>query len=380
MAVGHSDDVDVGDALDDVLGQCARTLAGSEPKAGLLFSTHETHPEPLIEGVREAYPGVELIGSTSGAEMSSVLGFQEGSIALALFASDTVDITGGLGTGLASDLGGTAQRAVREALEKTHREPRLCLTAPAPHPHPVGLLAGLREQLGDGVPILGGGSSATIDDPGAAYQFCNDRIVHDGVPVMVFSGALAYSFGVDHGWRPVGKRGRLTRVSDDVVHEIDGRPAAEFYRRYLGPGGAPALANPLAVFDSDSDHFYLRVVDTLEEATGSIVINGGAPVDATVQLTVAMSDEIFDGARSAMQKAVKSFPTSATPEAGLLFSCLIRRVLLGTKVGTEMDIARDELGELPLFGFYCYGEIAPIDSGSTQVHQETIVAVLLGEE
>src|SRR5687767_7962659 len=137
MAVGHSDDVDAGDALDDVLEQCARNLDGSEPKAGLLLATHEDHPQPLIEGVRDAYPDVELIGSTSAAEMSSVLGFQEGSIVLALFASDTVDITGGLGTGLASDPSGTARRAVREALDKTDREPRLCLTAPAPHPHPM---------------------------------------------------------------------------------------------------------------------------------------------------------------------------------------------------------------------------------------------------
>jgi hypothetical protein len=381
MALGHSDDVDVEDALDAVLEQCARALGDAEPVAGLLLVTHESDPGPLIEGVRKAHPDVELVGSTSAAEMSSVGGFQEGSVVLALFASDSIAITGGLGTGVGSDPVGAARHAVREAMGKTDLEPRLCITAPAPHQDPLALLRGFREELGDAVPVLGGISSATIEQPATAAQFCDDRVVQDGVPVLVFSGPLASSFGVDNGWRPVGKPGRVTKVSDGLVEEIDGRPALEFYERYLGPGAGPSPANPLAVFEEGSDDFYLRAAAAHDEATGSIVIFGGPPVNSTVQLAVTMTDEIFEGTRSAIRKARQAFPADATPEAGLIFSCMIRKLLLGTKTGTEIDIARGELGEaMPLCGFYSYGEIAPIESGSTQFHNETIVAVLLGTE
>ena len=44
------------------------------------------------------------MGASSSAEVSSVGGFKEDSIALALFASDIVDVTVGLGTGLGEDV------------------------------------------------------------------------------------------------------------------------------------------------------------------------------------------------------------------------------------------------------------------------------------
>lgn len=379
MVVGHSADVDAGDALDEALGQCARALGDDLPKGGLLFSTHEADPAGLISAVLNVYPHVELIGSTSAAEMSSVLGFQEGSVMLALFASDSVDITAGLGTGLHADPAGAARHAVQEALGKTDQEPRLCITTPAITADPLALFESLRGELSDGVAVLGGGSSATLADPGGARQFCNDRIVDDGVPVLIFSGALSYSFGVDTGWRPVGKRAKVTLASGNVVQEIDGRPALEFYERYLGAGTEPAPANPLAVFEEGSDDFYLRVAASHDAATGSILVRGGLPQDATVQLTVAMTEEIFDGAKAAMQKALKAYPTGSDPEAALLVSCVIRKLVLGTRTGTEIEIARRELGEaMPICGFYSFGEIAPIESGPTRLHHEAMVAVLLG--
>jgi len=56
MAVGHSDDIDPEAAVDAVVAQCNRALAGERPRAGLLFLTYDTDPAPLIAGVRKAYP------------------------------------------------------------------------------------------------------------------------------------------------------------------------------------------------------------------------------------------------------------------------------------------------------------------------------------
>jgi hypothetical protein len=379
MAVGHSDELEVEDAVENVLRQCAETLDELEPKAGLLFSTHEADPVSVVSAVREAHPRIELVGSTSAAELSSVLGFQEGSVTLALFVSDSVDISGGLGAGASTDPEGAAREAVQEARGKTTREGQLCLAAPAPHQEPLRVLEGLRGALGEGVPVVGGISSATFDEPASAAQFCNDRVVHDGVPVLLFSGDLVFSFGVDNGWRPVGKPARVTRSAGGIVEEIDGRPALEFYERYLGAGSAPSPANPLAVFEEGADDFYLRAAATHDPDAGSIVVFGGPPENATVQLAVAMTDEIFEGTRSAVRKAVERFPDGATPEAAFVFSCMVRKAVLGSQTATEFEILRDELGSaLPMCGFYSYGEIAPIDTGATALHNETIVAVLLG--
>jgi hypothetical protein len=153
-----------------------------------------------------------------------------------------------------------------------------------------------------------------------------------------------------------------------------------FFEHYLGPNAKPTAANPLAVFDGDSDRFHLRVALKADPATGAIEVAGDVSVGSRVQLTVAVIDDVFGGTLSAVQQALKGFPSADTPEAALVFSCAIRKLILGTRTGTELDITRRELGPtVPICGLYCYGEIAPLDTGATRFHNETIVTVLLGE-
>jgi hypothetical protein len=382
MAVGHSDDIDVVDAVSSVVDQCAQSLAGLPPTAGLLFCTYDIDLPPLIRGVRDAFPDIELVGTTAAGEMSSVLGFQEDSVMLALFASDSIDITAGSASGVMGSPGDAARRAVDQARGKTELQPRLCIAVPCiTGDDPTILLRELHRALGDDVPVIGGGSAPRTapGEPLVARQFHDDQILEDAASVLLFSGPLSYSFGIDTGWQPIGSKGTVTESAGNIILGIDDEPALSFYQRYLGPEGKPTPANPLAVFEDDGDDFYLRVPFTAD-AAGAIRLTGGVPADSAVQLTVAATDEIFAGTRSAVRRAVERFPEGSAPEAALVFSCAIRKLVLGTRTGTELDIARSELGDaVPVGGFYCFGEIAPIESGATRFHNETIVALLLGE-
>jgi len=366
------------------LEQCQATLAADRPKAGLLFSTYLTNPDAMVATIRATYPDLELIGGTTAGEMSSVVGYLEDSVTLALFASDEVDIAAGLGLGVSADPQAAAHVAVEEARGKTHLEPRLCIVVPSSGGYdPAILLKHLSHELGPDVTILGGASTPPTmhDDPGVAFQFRGDRALHDSAPILLFSGPLVFSFGAEAGWRPVGRKGTVTRVSDGTVDEIDGQPAIAFFERYLGAGGEPTAANPLAVFEGDSGDFYLRAPAGFDAATGSIYLAGAIAVNSVVQLTVAVTDDVFGGAPSAVSKAIKGYPAGLKPDAALIFSCSIRKYVLGTRTGTEIEIARRELGQaLPVCGFYSYGEIAPDDSGTSRFHNETIVAVVLGTE
>ena len=178
----------------------------------------------------------------------------------------------------------------------------------------------------------------------------------------------------------MGRTGTVTDASGFTIRTIDGEPAIVFYERYLGPGGKPTPANPLAVFDDDSEDFHLRVPLEPTRETGSVDVAGDISEGARVRLTVAVTDDIFDGTRSAVRRAIDGYPAAATPDAALVFSCAIRKMVLGTRTGFELDIARHELGSsVPICGLYCFGEIAPLATGATRFHNETIVTVLLGE-
>ena len=384
MAIGHSDDVDLASALGAAFAECEEGLAGAVPKAGLLIGAWGNDHQFAIDRVRARYPGIELAGSTSAGEMSSVLGFRDDSVALALFASDAIDIVVGLGRNLKADCLAATRQAVEEATAKTSLPPRLCMVLSTIGGVEASVILGaLRTALGPGVPIVGGGAAPrdpSLEADGAtSREFAGDILTGDALAILLFAGPLAFSFGVETGWRLVGPRAKITRTSDAGVLEIDGHPAVEFYERYLG-AGRPPVANPLAVFEPGSDRFYLRTPITYDRDQGSISFFGAVPEGASVQLTMAATDEIFDGAKASFAEALGAFPRGARPEAALLFSCATRKFLLGTRAGREIELAREVLGDaVPIAGMYCMGEIAPMASGDmTRFHNATMVSVLLG--
>ncbi len=355
------------------------------PTAGLLSSAWGVDHQVVIDLVRARYPGIELAGASSAGEMTSCLGFREDSVALALFASDTIDIVVGLGRDLKEGPLAAARQAVAEATAKTTLPPRLCVVLSTIGGVEAGVMLGaLRSALGDGVPIIGGGAAprdpSTEGDGASSREFAGDALTGDALVILLFAGPVAFSFGVETGWRGVGPRATITRVSDAGVMEIDGRPALDFYERYVG-AGQPPIANPLAVFEgSDSDRFYLRTPVQYDRDGGSIAFFGAVPEGATVQLTMAGTDQIFEGAKASFAEALAAFPSGDKPDGALLFSCATRKFLLGTRAGREIEIARDVLGDaLPISGLYCMGEIAPMaDADGTRFHNATMVSVLLG--
>src|SRR4051812_39060354 len=98
MAVGQGDDVDPADAISTAIDQCRNALDGRAPQAGILFSAFDSFDPSILAAVGHAFPTATVIGATSAAEISSVNGYLEDSITLALFASGTVGVTAGRGS------------------------------------------------------------------------------------------------------------------------------------------------------------------------------------------------------------------------------------------------------------------------------------------
>ena len=87
--------------------------------------------------------------------MSSVGGYREDSVSLAVFAADGIDAVTGFGEGVDSDPLAAAREAVGQALAQTSLEPKVCIVLTDP-------LAGqnvaeaLRRELPSDVLIVGG--------------------------------------------------------------------------------------------------------------------------------------------------------------------------------------------------------------------------------
>jgi hypothetical protein len=384
MAVGQTDELDGEFAAQDILSQCADALDGQEPQAGLLLASHDLDIEEFLTVITAAYPGVDLVGCSTIAPMSSVADYVEGSTTLTLFASDVLDFTVGLGTDVAAGAGSAARQAVEDATRKTDKPPALLIVTPTVEQFdPTAVTVEIGEVLGPTVPVIGGG--AAPDFPIAmpwlgGVQFYGNQVLTNSLPVLLISGPLKVSVGVAHGWSPVGKTAVVTRSDDYTVYEIDGEPILDFYHRYLGVGSEPAIANPLAILDDDTGRYYLRAPMQYNESDGSATFFGSIPQGATVQLAMATTDEILSGTEASVAEAVAGFPRGSMPEAALIASCAVRNFLLGTRTSGEIERIRTGLDRgLPVSGFYAFGEIAPLGVNSTpSFHNETCVTVLIG--
>jgi len=382
MAVGHGDDVDPSDAIATAIDQCRATLGALEPQAGILFSAFDSFQPSILAAVADAFPTATVMGTTSAAEISSINGYLEDSITLAVFASDTVDITAGMGTGLGTDIDAACRAAVRQAMAATQREPKVCVVLTEGFTvDPQRTLDAMVRALPPGVTMVGGTSVGhDFASTRPSFQFCADRVSEDGVAVLLFSGPIAHSMALGTGWRTLGATGTVTRAGTGVVHEIDGEPAIAFIGRYLDVTGPASFGNPLAVVEAGGDESYLRAIQGTDPASGSVFIAGSVPVGAVVQLTTADTTEILAGAEAALQRATADFPAGARPEGALIFSCAVRRFLLGSRTAIEADLARSVYGpSVPIAGLYCNGEIGPIrGTASSRYLNETFTTLLLG--
>lgn len=384
MAVGQTDELDGEFAAQEILSQCSDALEGLEPQAGLLLASHDLDIEEFLSVVTAAYPGMDLIGCSTIAPMSSVADYAEGSTTLTLFASDVLDFTVGLGNDVVAGAGSAARQAVADATRKTDKPPALLIVTPTVEQFdPTVVTVEIGEVLGPTVPVIGGG--AAPDFPIAmpwlgGVQFYGNQVLKNSLPVLLISGPLKVSVGVAHGWNPVGKTAVVTRSDDYTVYEIDGEPILDFYHRYLGVGSEPAIANPLAILDDDTGRYYLRAPMQYDESDGSATFFGSIPQGATVQLAMATTDEILSGTEASVAEALAGFPQGSMPEAALIASCAVRNFLLGTRTSGEIERIRTGLDRgLPVSGFYAFGEIAPLGVNSTpSFHNETCVTVLIG--
>lgn len=383
VAVAQSIELDSADAVAEVLDQCHQQLGDLQPQAGLLFAGIDFEFSSILDEISSVYPDVELIGCTTDGEMASVHGYTDDSLALMLLCTDELVFKSGVAVGVSEDTANTVERAVASVASELHEEPVLCIATPTSlTASGDNTVEGLQRGLGKGVPVFGGTAGDQWRFKGT-YQFHRRTVYTDAAPFLLIAGPLIYSFGIDTGWIPIGPRKTVTKSENNVVYEIGGEKALHFYRHHLGEdiglGDAGAISEyPLAVFEDDGELYYLRASTLLDRKAGSLTFVGNVPEGSTVQIAHSTRDRIVEAAERSIAASVKSYPGNR-PLAALCFSCCARKQVLGTRVEEEYAAFQRTLPEIPIVGFYTYGEIGPLERGRpARFHNETFFNLVIG--
>ncbi len=385
VAVAHSLELDSQDAVQEVLAQCHDQLGDLKPQAGILFAGIDHDHSLILNGLNTVYPEIELIGCTTDGELSSVHAYTEDSITLMLFSSDELEFKTGVADEISKDTAFRIKDAAESVKLEFEQDPTLCITTPS------GLTAsgdimleGFRQSLGEGFPIFGGTAGDKLNLK-CTYQFHKNKVFTDAAPFILIGGPLLYSFGVESGWIPIGKKAIVSKSDNNMVYRIDTDTAFDYYKHHLGENiGLKDFAiigdYPLAIFEEDQKSFYLRAPFIINEENGSLTFVGNVPQGSTVQITHSTRDKIVEATKTSVKSSVTAYP-GKMPSAALCFSCASRKLVLGTRVEEEYDAFTAYFPDLPVAGFYTYGEIGPLGRDKpARFHNDTFFNLILGLE
>lgn len=243
----------------------------------------------------------------------------------------------------------------------------------------------LNNVFDDKLSITGGlaGDQANFEETVIVY---NNEIKPNMVVGIGFYGEdIAFGYGSMGGWDSFGVDREVTRSEANVLYELDGKPALELYKRYLGNHAknlpASALLFPLSFRTSDSETALVRTVLSVNEDDGSMVFAGDIPQGEYVRLMKANFDKLVDGAFDAAEMSKISLKQS-NADLAILISCVGRKLVLKQRVEEELEAIQEVIGtQVTTTGFYSYGELSPVKpfEKHCELHNQTMTITLIKE-
>ncbi len=217
------------------------------------------------------------------------------------------------------------------------------------------------------------------------YVIAND-IPSQGTIVAVgfYGDSLTVQSGCFAGWSEFGAVRTITKSVGNVLYEIDGEPALDLYKKYLGEYASQlpnsGLRYPLNIKEKeDSSHEVIRTLLGVNEENKSITFAGDVPVGFKARLMKPDIDELIEGAGKAAEVINKINDKSAL---GLIVSCVGRKIVMNQLIDDELEIMQEILGKnVLLSGFYSYGEIAPFEDNllNCELHNQTMTLTTIYE-
>jgi signal transduction histidine kinase/DNA-binding response OmpR family regulator/HPt (histidine-containing phosphotransfer) domain-containing protein len=233
------------------------------------------------------------------------------------------------------------------------------------------------------LPVFGG--SAADWSLNANYVFHGRLAAPDSMVLAIFETSLRYGIAISHGLKPTSRKALVTRSRDHEILELDGRPAAETYRRMLGvaPDAMPdrqhrlSAGPPLGIRDPSGQY----TVNMISEVTPEGGMRLAQPVAEGTLLTVMdiMPDEMIAAGEDAMRKAMLR-SSECDPAVTFACDCVLREQILGERAGEELAAILRMTPHAPVVGFYSFGETGASDDGASRHNNEAISVLLLGRE
>jgi len=356
------------EAAEEALRRAQDSLGGEAPQLTLLFFS--VHHLPLIDQIAEvaakaAAPGT-LLGCTAQAVVGdgreieqgpalSVWTANLGAAEIEPFTIATADTEDGPTTlGLPAIDAGT----------------RAVILLGDPYTFPADVLVQLSDAA-PGVPIIGGMASGGRG-PGRHALVLDGDVRSFGAVGVTLGGDVRIETLVSQGCRPIGTSYIVTAAEGNVIRSLAGAPPLERLRDLfaeLSPEDQERANRGLhigVVIDEYATEFgqgdfLIRNVIGADQNTGAVAVGDDVHVGQTVQFHIRDASAADEDLRNAL--GVLELSRAGDPGAlagALLFTCNGRGSHLFGTPDHDVQSVRRSIGQLPVAGMFCAGELGPV--------------------
>lgn len=246
---------------------------------------------------------------------------------------------------------------------------------------PEPLLRDLDERR-PGTVVVGGMASGGIR-PGTTRLFLDRGILHEGAVGVRLPDGVRLRALVSQGCSPVGPAYTITRGGGNVIEELAGASPLERLREVHAAADERTralMARGLHVGRVIDEHgeefgrgdFLIRGVIGADRETGAVAVGDVVAVGETVRFHVRDADSADEDLGSLLEGVVDR------PVGALLFTCNGRGTRLFGEPDHDAALVARRLGNPPLAGFSCAGELGPVGA-RTFLHGFTASLALLYE-
>jgi hypothetical protein len=335
----------------------------------------------LQEGILEISGDVPLIGCSTAGEIASS-GPGDATVVVAALGGG-FEVKTAIATAASSRLreaGAGAAACMQDVARSPHRV--LMLLTDGLAGDQAEIVRGAHSVVGAAVPLVGGCAGDDLKMSRTFQLYCGE-VHEDSVVAAAIGSEAPFGIGVHHGWRPVGEPMVVTRSANNRVYALDDQPALDVYLDRLDAPAAAradpaeftrfALTHPLGLVRR-SEEEQVRFIGEADFDERSLGCIAEVPQGNLAWFMEGDGDSVLAATRAACSDALAAL--DGHPPVGLFaFDCIARRGVLGDAgIRTEIDLVASSAGEVPVAGFYTYGEIART-RGVTGFHNQTLVVL-----
>jgi hypothetical protein len=246
------------------------------------------------------------------------------------------------------------------------------------------LIYGVKDAMGREIPFYGGlAADASLTQ---TYSFSNEFNSDNGIVCLIIDTDKVEMKGMaTSGWEAIGGENTITEAKGNIVYSINDEPALDVFLKYFGffdntmHNGAPisslSAQYPLQLQRNDGVSV-LRSPTLANNENRSLILAGGVKTGENFRFSIAPGFNVVEQTVAEFSNLHKE---TETAEAAILFSCKGRHAAFGPIIEDEISGLYNHWN-VPMIGFFTFGEIGNASNGVTEFHNETCSMVVLREK